>query len=70
MADGRNEHLTEEVFLNMAADEYAAIRNEVGDERFIAGRYSEARDLFVRLSTARAFVEFLTIPAYPLLDTH
>jgi len=24
--------------------------------------------LFVRLSTAGEFVEFLTIPAYPLLD--
>ena len=69
MTDGPPERLTEAVFLNMAAEEYAAIRNEVGDERFIAGRYSEARDLFVRLSTAPEFVEFLTIPAYPLLDT-
>jgi len=69
MADGRHEPLTEAVFLNMAAEEYAEIRNEVGDERFATGRYREARDLFVRLSTAGEFVEFLTIPAYPLLDT-
>jgi malate synthase len=69
MHDGGDEPLDEAVFLNMAAEEYAGIRNEVGDEKFIAGRYHEARDLFVRLSTAREFVEFLTIPAYPLLDT-
>ncbi len=69
MHDGTHEPLTEAVFLNMTAEEYAAIRNEVGDEKFIAGRYHDARDLFVRLSTAGEFVEFLTIPAYPLLDT-
>ena len=69
MADGRDEHLTEAVFLNLAAEEYAEVRLEVGDDKFTAGRYAEARDVFVRLSTAREFVEFLTIPAYPLLDT-
>jgi malate synthase A len=67
--DGNEAPLTERGFLNLAAEEYAEIRIEVGDEKFIAGRYREARDLFVRLSTAREFVEFLTIPAYPLLDT-
>ena len=69
MHDGTHEPLTDAVFLNMTAEEYAAIRIEVGDETFIAGRYHDARDLFVRLSTAGEFVEFLTIPAYPLLDT-
>ena len=58
------------MFLSLAAEEYAEVRLEVGDERFTAGRYAEALELFVRLSTAREFVEFLTIPAYPLLDNH
>ena len=40
MEDGRPEPLTEAVFLNLAAEEYAAIRNEVGDERFIAAPYA------------------------------
>ena len=57
------------MFLNLAAEEYAAIRNEVGDERFIAAPYARARDLFVELSTAGEFVEFLTLPAYPMLET-
>jgi malate synthase len=69
MHDGRSEALTDAVLLNMTAEEYAAIRIEVGDEMFVAGRYHDAREMFVRLSTAREFVEFLTIPAYPLLNT-
>jgi malate synthase len=69
MEGGRPEPLTEAVFLNLAAEEYAAIRNEVGDERFIAAPYARARDLFVELSTAGEFVEFLTLPAYPMLET-
>jgi malate synthase len=69
MESGHPEPLTEAVFLNLAAEEYAAIRNEVGDERFIAAPYSRARDLFVELSTAGEFVEFLTLPAYPMLET-
>jgi malate synthase A len=69
MADGHQESLTEAVFLGMAAEEYSAIRIEVGDVRFATAPYARARDLFVDLSTAAVFVEFLTIPAYPLLDT-
>jgi hypothetical protein len=37
------------------------------NERFGGGKFSEARDLFVRLSTAPKFEEFLTLPAYDLL---
>jgi malate synthase len=69
MADGRPAPLTKAGFLRMAAEEYDAIRVEVGAARFAAARYDEARELFERLSTAAEFVEFLTIPAYPLLDT-
>ncbi|HET7294742.1 MAG TPA: malate synthase A [Vicinamibacteria bacterium] len=40
---------------------------EVGEARFVAGRYREARDLFLRLVTAREAAPFLTVPAYELL---
>jgi malate synthase len=40
---------------------------DVGEARFVAGRYREARDLFQALSTKRIFDEFLTLPAYDLL---
>ena len=70
MHDGRAIPLTERAFLRLSAEEFEAIRAEVGDTRFAQGRYAEARDLFNQLSTSREFVEFLTIPAYPLLDPH
>jgi malate synthase len=40
---------------------------DVGEPRFVAGRYREARDLFRCLVTASAFEEFLTLPAYEYL---
>jgi malate synthase len=39
----------------------------VGAERFDTGRFNEARALFERLSTAPAFEDFLTLPAYEML---
>jgi len=56
-------------FAKVADEEMQRIRREVGDKRFSGGRFPEARDLFVRLSTAPRFEEFLTLPAYDLLDT-
>jgi malate synthase len=50
-------------------EEMERIRGEVGDARFEGGRFPEARDLFVRLSTAPRFEEFLTLPAYDLLES-
>jgi len=69
MADGAPAALTEAGFRRMVAEEYAGIEAEVGAARFAAARYAEARDLFTELSTAREFVEFLTLPAYPMLET-
>jgi malate synthase len=69
MADGTAAILTDAAFRRMVTEEYAGIQDEVGEARFAAVRYPEARDLFTELSTARAFVEFLTLPAYPMLDT-
>jgi malate synthase len=58
-----------ERFARVVEEEMQRIRREVGDARFTGGRFPEARDLFVRLSTAPAFEEFLTLPAYDLLET-
>jgi len=69
MADGTSATLTDAAFRGMVTEEYAGIKEEIGEARFAAARYGEARDLFTELSTAREFVEFLTLPAYPMLDT-
>jgi malate synthase len=56
-------------FGRVVDEEMQRIRKEVGDQRFQGGRFPEARELFVRLSTAPRFEEFLTVPAYDLLET-
>jgi malate synthase A len=62
-----NEPLMGERFARVVEEEMQRVRREVGDARFGGGRFDEARDLFVRLSTAPKFEEFLTVPAYDLL---
>jgi malate synthase len=64
--DGRA--LTREHFDRVVVEEMERVRGEVGDARFHGGRFPEARDLFARLSTALTFEDFLTLPAYDLLE--
>jgi malate synthase len=49
----------------IVADELKAIRAEIGDERFDAGRFALARDLFLELALADELADFLTLGAYP-----
>jgi malate synthase len=49
-------------------DEMRQVEQEIGSERFRNGRFAEACDLFVELSTAETLEEFLTIPAYSRID--
>jgi malate synthase len=59
--------LDRERFALVVEEEMQRIRREVGDARFQGGRFPEARDLFVKLSTTPKFEDFLTLPAYDLL---
>ena len=47
--------------------EMKRIAEEVGQDRFRQGKFDEACTLFVRLSLAPRFEEFLTLPAYDLV---
>jgi malate synthase len=62
------EPLTSERFARVVDEEMQRVRREVGDGRFQTGRFHEARELFVRLCTSPIFEEFLTLPAYDLLQ--
>ncbi len=55
-------------FRRLLGEEMEHVRREVGVERFTSGRFDEAMGLFERLSTAPTFEEFLTLPAYALLE--
>jgi malate synthase len=48
-------------------DELRKIREEYGTERFEAGHFKDAVELFMRMSKSPTFDEFLSLPAYELL---
>ena len=56
--------ITPEWVRQVEDEELEKIRAAVGDERFSAGRYDEARELFEQVALADDFEEFLTLPAY------
>ena len=64
--DGRT--VTCELVRQLIDDEMRRMPEETGAERFADGRFDEARLLFERLCCDELLEEFLTIPAYPLLE--
>lgn len=59
---------TEKLFHSWLYQELNTIKHEVGDSRYVAGRFEETADLFYQLSTAKEFAPFLTLPSYGLLQ--
>jgi len=59
--------LTRERLGRVLDEEICKLLVDVGEARFVAGRYREARDLFWRLASRPTLEEFLTLPAYEYL---
>ena len=53
---------------NIAEQEMARMREEFGEEIFDEGKFVEAGQLFEEVALSPDFPEFLTLPAYQLLD--
>ena len=66
LADGRI--VTPDLFRAALADEMAKLRETLGAPAFDKGRFAEAIDLFSAMSLSATFEEFLTLPAYRLID--
>jgi malate synthase len=66
LEDGRR--ITVRLFRSLLAQELDRIRTERGSSRFSNGRFLEASQLLDRLVSAPTLAEFLTVPAYELLD--
>jgi malate synthase len=52
------------LFQQLFRDEMSRLETLAGPERFRAGQYQAAAELFQRLITEDDFVEFLTLPGY------
>ncbi|MFG3409350.1 malate synthase A [Streptomyces sp. NPDC048142] len=61
------EHATADLARRVAAEELAAIREEIGEEAFTAGRWQQAHDLLLQVSLDQDYADFLTLPAYEQL---
>jgi malate synthase len=64
--DGRT--VTPALFKSVLADEMAKVREAMGPPAYEAGRFADAIRLFSEMSLSAHFEEFLTLPAYRLLD--
>jgi malate synthase len=64
--EGRN--ITYEYFKRLLAEEMEKIRGVVGAERFEAGSYRRAAELFDRITRQDEFAPFLTLAAYEDLE--
>lgn len=60
--------ITYEWYRELLPQELEKIRTYVGTERYQNGRFAEATELFDRLIREADFQEFLTLPAYDLID--
>ncbi|MFF0479247.1 malate synthase A [Streptomyces sp. NPDC004284] len=58
---------TPELAREVAAEELAAIRAEIGEEAFAAGTWQQAHDLLLHVSLDADYADFLTLPAYEQL---
>jgi malate synthase len=60
--------VTAELVRDVEREELEKIKTAVGADTFAKGRYDEAREIFDGVALSQDFKEFLTIPAYQLLD--
>jgi len=56
------------LFRQIVAEELPRVREIVGDEAFETGTYEQASKIFDEITSSKEFVEFLTLPAYKLID--
>ncbi|MFB7743665.1 malate synthase A [Streptomyces sp. NPDC056132] len=61
------EKATAELARKVAAEELTAIRAEIGEEAFAAGKWQQAHDLLLKVSLDADYADFLTLPAYDQL---
>ena len=67
MEGGFKETLTQRLYERLFNEEVAALKTELGSG-FEIGRFPEAADIFNQTATGTNLAEFLTIPAYDILE--
>jgi len=60
--------VTDALVRTVISDELGKIRSALGEGTFASGRWDQARTVFEQVALADDFVDFLTLPAYELID--
>ena len=66
LADGRL--VTRGLVQSLEQDELAKIRHTLGEDVYAGYRFAEATNLFEQLALSEDFADFLTLPAYEILE--
>jgi len=69
MEGGFKETLTNRLYQRLFSEEISKLQNELGEEAYAAQRFPEAADIFTQTATADILPDFLTLPAYNILET-
>ncbi|WP_240136198.1 malate synthase A [Streptomyces sp. MUM 178J] len=62
------ERATPDLARKVAAEELAAIREEIGEDAFTSGNWQQAHDLLLKVALDEDYEDFLTLPAYEQLQ--
>lgn len=68
MANGTSEAMTSALYRKTADEEIAALKESLGTETFVSSRFPEAAKLFTETATSADLPDFLTLPAYDILE--
>ncbi len=68
MADGATETMTSALYRRVFDEEVASLKEQLGSEAFISGRFPEAAKVFTEAATSADLPTFLTLPAYEILE--
>jgi malate synthase len=69
MDGGFTETLTRRLYDRLLSEELKILAAELSPDAFVQGRFDEAAQLFTETATAQILPDFLTIPAYDILET-
>ena len=65
---GTTETLTRTLYDRLYSEELKSLADEFGPDAFAKGRFPEAAQIFTETATAPVLPDFLTIPAYAILE--
>ena len=68
MADGASETMSSALYRRLHDEELDALKDGLGSDAFIAGRFPEAAKIFTEAATSADLPTFLTLPAYEILE--